>query len=156
MITLLSGLLIFYLGRRIYFVAFRFLNNDLDQYILDKFKKSGFCSLMKLSFYYTLLSEMFHYYTDIKYIFWMPHWNWIVALVLLLAFYWSVFIMVFGLLEVGAKIFYVPEGGFVRKWFQLLPTLVLVFFQMAESLSIGYTWTNYFALFPILNYLTAI
>jgi hypothetical protein len=124
------------------------------------------------------LSEVFHIYQDLFYTFSFPHWN-TAAFVGLFLFIWAPFMYNLRGILVGSKayiegyeeeeeeedtkvyvnlftlLFYASGSVLIRKFYKAITNgLVHLSIQLLESISIGYTFTNYFALSPLISHLT--
>ncbi len=119
--------------------------------------------LLAGSFFY----ELFHHYQDLFYTFSFPHWN-TATFLGLFVFIWAPFMFNLRGILVGSAayitgrsnlfplLFHVAGGVLIRKFYKAITNnLVHLIIQLLESISLGYTFTNYFALSPLISHLTA-
>ena len=118
----------------------------------------------------SFLYEVFHHYKDLFYTFSFPHWN-TATFLGLFVFIWAPFMFnLRGILRSAAYIegiggdsmnlfqllFHMGGSVLIRKFYKAITNgLGHLSIQLLESISIGYTFTNYFAISPLLSHLTA-
>jgi len=118
------GIEIFYIGSN--------LGDGNSNDIRLRWVGATFCSWRKLMIFSAFVYELYHHWNDLFYIFVMPHWNWIVSLVLLVSFWAPLWVLVMGCVMAKSggidpfqKMFVDPEGNQVRKYARLVATNVI-------------------------------
>ena len=115
----------------------------------------------------SFLYEVFHHYKDLFYTFSFPHWN-TATFLGLFVFIWAPFMFHLRGILVGSRayiegrsnlfqlLFHIGGSVLIRKFYKAITNgLVHLIIQLLESISIGYTFTNYFAISPLISHLTA-
>jgi hypothetical protein len=74
------------------------VSNEGGKYIKRMWENSKFFSKRKFPAYFFFVYELYHHWNDIYYIFYMPHWNWGVALLLLISF-WGPLVLAIGIVQ---------------------------------------------------------
>ncbi len=129
--------------------------------------KKPCCDFGVVSSYAGMTYELYHHWNDLLYTFSYPHFNAAIASTLFF-FIWAPFtknlhvvltstssFLILGWKSLFFHIAIVPESVGIRKFYKAISNnYVHLLIFIIESVSMGYSYTNYFALIPVLSFLT--